>query len=204
VIGLTGGIGAGKSSAAELFAALGAEVIDCDALAREVVAPGSPGLAAVRAAFGEEVIGADGSLDRARLRARIFADASDRARLEGLLHPRIRELARARVAAARGPYVLLVVPLLLEREGYRDLIDRVLVVDAPEEAQLARVEARDGCSRAEAERILAAQLGRRERLARADDVLTNDGPREALAAAVAALHRRYLGLARRAARRASP
>jgi dephospho-CoA kinase len=195
VIGLTGGIGSGKSAVADRFAALGAAVTDTDRIAHELTAPGAAGTAAIRAAFGEGVFAADGALDRAALRRVVFADAGQRARLESLLHPLIGAAARSEIAGWRSPYGLLVVPLLLERGGLRALVDRVLVVDCTEEQQRQRVMARSGISAAEAQAIMDAQAGRDARLAIADDVIDNSGPQDGLAAQVAALDRRYRALA---------
>ncbi len=193
-IGLTGGIASGKSTAARRFAALGVPVIDADAIAREVVAPGEPGLAAVVERFGPSILTAAGELDRRALRERVFADTAARRDLEALLHPRIRARMQALAERAEAPYVVLAIPLLAEG-GARDRVDRVLVIDVPEELQLARVLARDGGSRAQAEAILAAQAGRTARLALADDVLENSGDITALERGVDELHRRYLALA---------
>lgn len=190
VIGLTGGIASGKSAVAERFAALGAEVVDTDALAREVVAPGSEGLAEVVAAFGAGVLDASGGLDRGAMRARVFADDAARRQLESLLHPRIEALARERIAASEAAYVVLVVPLLLE-SGWDRLVDRVLVVDAPEALQRERLRQRDGTTDDEARGILASQHDRATRLAAADDVIRNSGDLEELDAAVARLDRQY-------------
>jgi len=195
-VGLTGGIGSGKSTVAERFAARGVPVIDTDVLARELTASEGPPLEAIRAAFGDSVMRADGTLDRAALRRRVFADADARRQLEAILHPLIRhgvECARERLAA---PYVLIVIPLLVETAGYRDLLDRILVVDCSEDLQIARVMARSGLDRDEVEAILAAQAGRADRLAVADDVIDNSGTPEDLDAQVASLHQRYqtLGL----------
>ena len=196
-IGLTGGIASGKSTVAERFAALGVPVIDTDLVAREVVEPGQPALAAVAGAFGPDLLGAGGRLDRTQLRARIFADPEARARLEAILHPRIRRATLAAMHAAGGPYQLIVVPLLFE-SGFDALVDRVLVIDCPEAVQRQRLVQRDGETPDRIERILAAQLPRDQRLARADDVLPNDGDLLALRAAVTALHHRYLDLAQAA------
>lgn len=191
-VGLTGGIGSGKSTVADLFAALGVPVIDTDVIAHELTAPGGPALDAIRAAFGEAVMQADGALDRAALRRRIFADAGERQRLEAILHPRIEANVRQALASLTAPYALVVIPLLIETGGYRDVIDRVLVVDCPEDLQIARVMARSGLARAEAESIVAAQASRPARLAAADDVIVNTAAPEALRSQVAALHLRYL------------
>lgn len=193
-VGLTGGIASGKTLVSRLFARLGVPIIDTDELAREVVEPGSEGLAAVRDRFGAGVIGADGRLDRRALRALVFADPQARKDLEAITHPRIRALVEQRSAAAAGPYQIHVVPLLVEARR-RDSVDRVLVVDCPESLQLERLVQRDGGSREQAEAILAAQASRAERLAMADDVIVNDGVPRQVEDAVAALHARYTALA---------
>lgn len=195
-VGLTGGIASGKSAVAAAFEALGAPVIDTDVLAREVVEPGSPGLAAVIERFGPEVLLPSGTLDRRALRTLIFADPVARRDLEQLLHPRIHARLAERMAAVTCPYVVLAVPLLIEGGG-RIPVDRVLVVDCPEEVQMERLLRRDGETPAGAEAILAAQTTRAARLSRADDVIDNSGPLEALPAAVADLHARYLEAAGR-------
>jgi len=194
-IGLTGGISSGKSAVASHFEALGVPVIDTDILAREVVEPGEPGLAAVRREFGDDVLGADGRLDRRKLRSIVFADAAMRRRLESILHPMIKALMLARLEALRGePYAIVVVPLLVETE-FEELVDRVLVVDVPVETQVERLMARDGITRAEAEAMIAAQTTRETRVAHADDVIDNSGSLDSTRAQVEALHRRYLQLA---------
>ena len=193
-IGLTGGIASGKTTAARRFAELGVAVIDADEVARAVVAPGEPALAAIEHRFGAAVLTPAGELDRRALRDLVFADAAARRDLEAILHPLIRAEMARRAAAATGPYLLLVIPLLVEG-GPRDDLDRILVVDATEEVQLARLAARDGGSPDQARAILGAQAGRAERLARADDVLTNDGDLQALRDQVDRLHQRYLNLA---------
>jgi dephospho-CoA kinase len=195
VVGVTGGIGCGKSSVADAFARLGAPVIDTDAIAHELSAPGAAGQAAVAEAFGPEAVAADGSLDRAWLRARAFADPAFRARLEGLLHPLIGAETLRRMAAWTAPYGLCVVPLLFESGRLLGHVDRVLVVDCPEDAQVARVTARSGLAPEEVRAIMAAQASRAERLARADDVIDNGGPPRALAPQVAELDKRYRALA---------
>ena len=194
-VGLTGGIGSGKSTVADCFAAHGVPVIDTDVIARELTAPGGAALDAIRAGFGETVMQTDGTLDRAALRRLVFTDADARRQLEGILHPRIRQVVEQTLAALAAPYVLIVIPLLVETGGYRDLLNRVLVVDCPEDLQIARVMVRSGLSRDEVMAILAAQAGRAERLAVADDVLVNTASPEALRARVAALHQRYQTLA---------
>jgi dephospho-CoA kinase len=198
VIGLTGGIGSGKSAAADEFARLGATLVDTDAIAHALTAPGGAAIDSVRAVFGDASIDASGAMDRAKVRARVFADPSARRRLEDILHPLIRQESTARVTAAAGAYVVLVVPLLIESADYRSRVDRVLVVDCPAELQLARVRARSGLSEDEARRIVAAQVSRETRLAAADDVIDNSGTLEALYAQVKRLHQRYLALAQAA------
>lgn len=193
-IGLTGGIASGKSTVERLFAAHGVPIIDSDVIAREVVAPGTPGLAQVRARFGDEVLLPDGSLDRRALRRLVFADPAARRDLEAIVHPLIRSAMAERSAAAGGPYQINVIPLLVEG-GRRATLERVLVVDCPEALQIARVMQRDHITEAEARAILAAQVSRSERLAAADDVIVNDGDEAALQAQVDALHTKYLHLA---------
>ncbi|MGA9163445.1 MAG: dephospho-CoA kinase [Thiobacillus sp.] len=192
VVGLTGGIGSGKSTVADSFAAQGVPVIDTDAIARDLTAPGGAALDAVRAAFGEAVMQADGTLDRAALRRRVFSDSASRHHLEAILHPLIRQRVEQALGTLTAPYALVVVPLLVETGGYRAVLDRVLVVDCPEDMQIERVIARSGLTRDEVTAILAAQASRAERLAAADDVIVNSASPEALRTQVAALHRRYL------------
>ena len=193
-VALTGGIASGKSTVAELFAALGVPVIDTDVIARQVVEPGQPALAQVVAAFGEGVLDASGGLDRRRMRERIFADPGARHRLEAILHPVIRaEMARQSLAAA-GPYQVLVIPLLTEG-GRRDHVDRVLLVDAPEELQVRRLVTRDGVTHEQAQASLNAQAARAERLALADDVIQNTADVDELRKAVVALDGKYRRLA---------
>ena len=195
VIGLTGGIGSGKSEVANAFAALGADVADADEAARAVSARGSPGFAAVVAAFGPEVVGTDGELDRGWLRRRVFADADARARLESILHPLIHAFLDQALAAWRGPYGLLSVPLLLERGGLLPRVAHVLVVDCPEEEQVRRVAGRSGLAPAEVRAVMATQLPRAARLARADDVIDNSGAMAEIAPQVARLDAKYRELA---------
>jgi len=190
-VGLTGGIASGKTTVANLFAALGVPIVDTDVLAREVLEPGTPLLTEVLAHFGAGVIATEGGLDRRALRARVFADPAERRWLEERTHPAIRALTDARSDAARGPYVIVAIPLLVETGG-ADRFDRVLVVDVDPAVQLARLQARDGSTRAEAERILAAQAPRAARLAVADDVIRNDGDLASLRDQVETLHRRYV------------
>jgi dephospho-CoA kinase len=194
VVALTGGIGSGKSTVSARLADLGAPVIDADTIAHELTAPGEPALAAIREAFGTDVLAPDGSLDRTVLRRYVFADPQARERLEAILHPRIRERMLARLAALDAPYAVLVIPLLFET-GQTGLADRVLVVDLPEEEQIRRVHARSGLTEQEIRRILANQAQRRTRVAGADDLIDNSGDHAALIAQVDMLHRRYLELA---------
>ncbi len=196
-VALTGGIGSGKSTVANLFAALGVPVIDADAVAHALTAPGQPAVVEIGRTFGAGLVDAAGALDRAVLRRIVFGDPMQRERLEGLLHPRIRERMQADVAAASGPYALLVIPLLFET-GQTDPADRVLVVDLPEAEQVRRVRLRSGLPDAEILRILRAQVPRAVRLAGADDVIDNSGSPEALGPAVEALHRSYLNMAKAA------
>jgi dephospho-CoA kinase len=195
VIGLTGGIGSGKSTVAERFAARGVPVIDADVIARELVEPGQLALAAIVAAFGEQVLTKEGRLDRGRLRERVFADPTQRRRLEDILHPAVRERLEAWIETLEAAYCIAVVPLLFEA-AQADLANRVLVVDASPQAQIARVSERDGLDRPTVEAIMATQLPRTERLRRADDVLRNNGDLRRLDEEVDRLHALYLSLAR--------
>lgn len=172
-IGLTGGIGSGKSAVAGYFANLGVPVIEADAIARELVMPGTPALARIVEIFGPDIITGSGVLDRVRLRSLIFSDAAQRARLEAILHPLIRDEMEARIEKLSGPYCVLSIPLLLET-GQAQRVDRVLVVDTPHYLQYRRVMARDGIKAMEVAAILRAQIDFRKRLRRADDVITND------------------------------
>jgi len=191
LIGLTGGIGSGKTTVADLFAARGAAVVDTDAIAHELTAPGGAAIAAIRAEFGDAVIRADGALDRDAMRERAFEDPAARRRLEAILHPMIRAESRRRLEAAEGPYAMLVVPLLVESGDRAGGVDRILVVDCPVEVQVERVMRRSGLTRDRVATILAAQASRAQRLAAADDVIDNGGAPDALDAHVEALHRRY-------------
>jgi dephospho-CoA kinase len=189
-IGLTGGIASGKSTVADLFAARGIPVIDTDQIARDVVEPGQPALEAVVGAFGRDILGADGRLDRRRLRDLVFADETRRRQLESILHPAIRAEMVRRSVAVDGPYQILVIPLLVEG-GRNPFLDRVLVVDCSVDTQVRRLLARDAETEARARAILAAQVTREQRLAAADDVITNDGTAGELAPQVDALDRKY-------------
>jgi dephospho-CoA kinase len=195
VVGMTGGIGSGKSTVADAFAALGVPVIDTDVIARELTAAGGAALQAIRAAFGETLVRADGTLDRVALRRRVFADAAARHQLEAILHPAIRQRVEQTLAHLTARYALLVIPLLVETGTYREVLKRILVVDCPEEIQIARVMSRSGLARDEVMAILAAQAMRAERLAVADDVILNTASIEDLRAEVAILHQCYLELA---------
>jgi dephospho-CoA kinase len=198
LVGLTGGIGSGKSEVAREFAALGADVLDADDIAHAISRPGEAGHRAVAASLGDAFVGSDGELDRAALRRRAFADPSFRHDLEALLHPLIAARFDDEIAALRGPYGVLVVPLLLERGGVRKRVARVLVVDCPEDEQIRRVQRRNALSADDVRKIMAAQLPRAERLAAADDVVDNAGSRDALPPQVARLDRLYRTLARAA------
>lgn len=193
-VALTGGIASGKSTVAGMFAELGVAVIDTDRIAREVVQPGQPALDEIRDRFGEHVINATGNLDRAVMRRRIFADKSARLDLEAILHPRIGAETLRQADAAPGPYQLIVVPLLVGSPLLR-FVDRVLVVDCDEETQIQRLTARDGESEDQARRILAAQASRTERLAIADDIISNNGTVADMRQQVVALHEIYESLA---------
>lgn len=193
-VGLTGGIGSGKSAVADRFAALGAAIVDTDAIAHALTAAGGAAIEAIAREFGPDYIDAAGSLDRPRMRERVFNDPQAKARLEAILHPRIREaaLAAAAQAAARAPYVVFVVPLLVESGTWRSRVDRVLVIDCSTATQEARVCARSGLDAALVRRIIAQQASRSGRLAAADDVLVNEGTLAQLAPRVQRLHARYL------------
>jgi len=193
-IALTGGIGSGKTAVSQAFARHGVPVIDTDVLAREVVEPGRPALQDIVAAFGDDCLDATGALDRAYLRRVIFADAGRRQQLEAILHPRILQTLRERLALIQAPYCLVAVPLLVET-GLDRQFERILVVDAPEEVQIGRVMARDRVDADQARRILAHQASRTQRLAVADDVIVNTGTLAELEDKVAELHRQYLALA---------
>ena len=195
VVGVTGGIGSGKSTVCAAFERHGIPTIDTDQVAREVVMPGTDGLAAVVAEFGPGVLAADGTLDRPALRRIVFADPERRVVLEALLHPRIRARVREHLAAVTTPYCLVGIPLLTERSGH-GYLDRVLVVDCPEEIQIARVMSRDKLTASEVAAIMGSQASRQERLAIADDVVTNTRDLTAIHAQVDILHDRYLELAR--------
>jgi dephospho-CoA kinase len=195
IIGLTGGIGSGKTSAAKIFAGLGVDVVDTDAIARELTQPGGAAIADIRQAFTEKFIAADGALKREEMRSLVFSDSSARRTLEAILHPLIRiEVGRC-IAHFYAPYGMIVVPLLLETGAYQELIQRILVVDCSEHNQIVRVTTRTGLDERTVRAIMSAQLSRKERLQQADDVIINDADMAHLEREVNALHRKYLALA---------
>jgi dephospho-CoA kinase len=195
VIALTGGIGSGKSSVADFLAGFGAAVVDTDAIAHALTAGGQPGAVEIGRQFGPGFLRADGALDRERMRNLVFSDPAARKKLESILHPMIRAAVNLALGAAHGPYVVLVVPLLVETDAYRDLAKRVLVVDCSEVDQIARVRLRSSLSEQTIRGIMASQATRAERLARADDVIPNDADFETLRRRSAEMHQRYLALA---------
>ncbi len=190
-VAVTGGIGSGKSTVTDRFEQLGASIIDTDRLAHELTAPGQPALEEIADAFGRGVIDTDGALDRAALRGIVFQAPSKRRQLEAILHPLIRRLMLERLAAADGPYAMLVIPLLFET-GQTDVADRILVIDVPVEIQIIRVMDRSALSREEVERIIASQVSREARLNGADDIIDNSGSIDQLNPQIQALHRRYM------------
>jgi dephospho-CoA kinase len=196
IVVLTGGIASGKSAVCDRLAELGVSVVDADVAAREVVVPGEPALAEIVALFGTEILHADGTLDRRRLREHVFADAAARRRLEGIVHPRVRERLRARLTRAPGSYAIAAIPLFAESSADYAWVDRVVVVDVPEALQVARLTARDGVNEELARAMVRAQASRAQRLARADEVILNSGSRTDLARMVDALHLRLQQWAR--------
>ncbi|NMG73573.1 dephospho-CoA kinase [Aromatoleum diolicum] len=199
VVGLTGGIGSGKSAAADRFAALGIAVVDTDAIAHALTAPGGPAIAAIRQSFGDDVITSDGALDRKAMRDRAFADPTIRRQLEAILHPAIRAESERLIGEARTPYVVLVVPLLVESGKYRERCQSLCVVDCPTDVQIARVMSRSGLDEAQVRAIMATQASREQRLAAADEVIDNSGERNVLVSQVDRLHHKYLDAARQPA-----
>jgi len=195
VIGLTGGIGSGKSSVARIFAALGAAVIDTDEIAHRLTAIGTPALATIIEQFGFSYQLPDGNLDRAKLRKRVFSDHAAKEKLETLLHPLIRQQVVSEMAVAQGPYLVLVIPLFFETGAYRDLVDRVLVVDCDEKQQLSRTMSRSKLSAEDVHTIMAHQTPRAERIKQADDILSNRGNHADLEKHAQELHQHYLTLA---------
>ena len=196
-VGLTGGIGCGKSTVTDMFAALGASVIDTDQIAHALTAPHGAAMPALLAEFGMAFATPEGALDRARMRALVFTDATARARLEAILHPRIRDATAAAAAIATGDYVIFVVPLLIESGTWRERVTRVLAIDCPEELQVARVMARSGLTEAQVRAIMAAQVTREQRRAAADDIILNDDGLDALRPQVEILHAMYLSQSKR-------
>ena len=203
VVGLTGGIGSGKSAAADEFARLGAIVVDTDAIARDLTAAGGAAIPALLALFGPAYFDASGAMDRAKMRALVFADRVAKGNLEAVLHPLIRAESERRIASARGGYVVYVVPLLVESGNYRERVRRVAVVDCPEEIQLERVRTRSSLAEEEVRRIIASQAPRAQRRGAADDVIDNSGTIAALHKQVQDLHLKYTELASAAARNLS-
>ena len=195
VIGVTGGIGSGKSTAARLFAEHGARLVDTDAIALALTQSGQPAMREIAQCFGTEYLTPSGALDRARMRERAFSDPEAKRALEDILHPLIRAEVAEQVRAAQAPYVLVLIPLLLETGGYRDLVERVVVVDVDEGVQIARTMARSALSADQVHAIMRTQASREQRLAAADDIIDNNGDLEALRTQVEALHRRYLQMA---------
>ena len=195
IVGLTGGIGCGKGAVAEIFARLGATIIDTDQIARQLTTLGQPALAAIREQFGGDYFLPDGNLDRARLRHLVFSDAAAKKQLEALLHPLIRDEVRRRLVTVQTPYAIVAVPLLLETGAYREMVQRILLVDCGEEQQVERVMARSRLSEQEVRAIMASQISRSERLLLVDDIIDNHGDRTALQQQVEQLHHRYLQLA---------
>ena len=203
VVGLTGGIGSGKSAAAEEFAQLGASVVDTDAIARELTAAGGAAIPALRQLFGDAYFDSSGAMDRAKVRETVFADPIAKKNLEAVLHPMIRAESERRIACAVGDYVIHVVPLLVETPDYRQRVQRVAVVDCPEALQLERVRRRSSLASEEVTRIIAAQVPRAQRRAAADDIIDNSGTIAALHNQVGELHLKYTALARAALRNLS-
>jgi len=195
VVGITGGIGSGKTTVAKLFETLGASLIDTDEIAHELTQPGAPAVDRIRALFGEQYVDAEGALHRSEMRALVFQDPEAKRKLEAILHPLVRSEVAARIDSARGPYVLLVIPLLVETGGYPELIKRVLVVDCDEHLQVARTVQRSALPQQQVEAIMATQASREERLRAADDVIVNNAGLSELAEQVKRLHAHYLQLA---------
>lgn len=193
IVGLTGGIGSGKSAATQVFQALGVDVVDADVMARVVVEPGKPALRIITEHFGQQVLHPDGSLDRAAVRQRVFANPTERQWLETLLHPLIRQEIAQRLRTAGSAYAILSSPLLLET-GQDALTDRVLLIDAPEAQQVERTRLRDGASSEDVAAIMASQWSRAQRQARADDVILNDGDLQQLENKVRTMHQTYMAL----------
>lgn len=196
-IGLTGGIGSGKSTVAELFAARGVSIIDTDLIAHSLTAPHGPAMEAIVAEFGPGFADASGALDRAAMRALVFSQPGAKTRLEAILHPRIRDSALAQAQAATGCYVMFAVPLLFESGTWRSRVNRVLAIDCPEEVQLARVMARNNLPEEQVRAIMASQVPRAVRVAQADDIVLNDAGKDALEPQIERLHNLYLAFSKR-------
>lgn len=196
IVGLTGGIGSGKTSATNFFIECGIDIIDTDEIAHELTCVGGIAIGSVRAVFGDQVVQQDGALDRAAMRKLVFSDAKARKKLESILHPLIYQQTVLRIAAVQSPYGILVVPLLLETTCFSELVDRIVVVDCSEQQQIERVMQRSQLDEAEVRAMMQAQLSRLERLARADDVLMNHSDKQNLREQVLALHDKYCHLAR--------
>lgn len=192
IVGLTGGIGSGKSTVADAFSALGATLVDTDQIAHELTAPHGAAMPALQAAFGSEIVDSNGALNRAAMRQRVFSDSEAKTRLENILHPMIRQISSERCQAAQSPYVILAVPLLLESGTYRERCDRIAVVDCPERLQIERVMKRNSLSEEEVRRIMQTQASRAARLSIADDVIENSGDLQSLIRQVEKLHHLYL------------
>jgi len=194
-VGLTGGIGSGKSTISDLFSTLGADIIDTDEIARALTGSGQPAVQKIKEQFGSEVVQGDGALDRERMRALAFSDPSARETLQNILHPLIRKEVQSRLSRTKAPYAIVVVPLLVESRGYK-FADRILVVDCSEEQQVERVMHRSGLAEKQVKAIMATQASRSDRLAAANDVISNDSGIAELRAKVGQLHQKYLTLAR--------
>jgi dephospho-CoA kinase len=199
-VGLTGGIGCGKTTVSDMFAALGASIVDTDLIAHALTAPHGAAMDAVREQFGPEFVQADGAMDRARMRELVFSDPGAKGQLEAILHPRIRAATAAAAAIASGPYTIVVVPLLIESVSWRDRVARVLAIDCLEAVQVQRVMARNNLSEEQVRAIMANQVSREQRLAAADDVITNEGGIEALRPQISQLHEKYLAFSEKMAR----
>lgn len=192
VVGLTGGIGSGKSAVSAMLSQAGADVVDTDVIAHALTAPGGAAMSAIRQAFGEEACRTDGSMNRDFVRQKVFGDPTALTTLEGILHPLIRQTALAQLAGGSGPYAVLVVPLLVEKQGWRDMLAATLVVDCPEEEQVRRVQQRSGLDAGQVAAIMAKQASRRQRLAAATHVVVNDADLAHLQTEVGKLHEQFL------------